>query len=160
MRESVFYKARDKAGLAPGTLQAPRGAVAPSITIYAYDADNLEECKIDQVADIKPYLVKWPADWVNVDGLADAKVIADLGELFGLHALALEDVLHIPQRAKVEDYDSHIFATMRMVRLENDMPYIEQVSMFWGKGFVLTFQEDVGDVFDTVRERMRTEQFA
>jgi magnesium transporter len=155
LREGVFYKARDKAGLAPGTLQAPRDAIQPSITIYAYDADHLEETKIAQVGDIKPYLAKWPTVWVNVDGLADPKVIADLGELFGLHALALEDVLHIPQRAKVEDYDTHIFATMRMVRMENDLPYIEQVSMFWGKNFVLTFQEDVGDVFDTVRERLR-----
>ena len=156
MKARLLYKAHPKAGLAPGTLQAPKGAVQPVITVFAFDVDGLEEPKITSVADIEIYRQKWPMIWVNVDGLADAKVIADLGEMFSLHALALEDVLHVPQRAKVEEYESHMFATLRMVtRGENAAPSLEQISMFWGKNYLLTFQEDVGDVFDGVRERLR-----
>ncbi|MCE7887087.1 MAG: magnesium and cobalt transport protein CorA [Alphaproteobacteria bacterium PRO2] len=151
----LLYKAHPKAGLAPGTLQAPKGAVQPVITVFAYDVDGIEEPKIDSVADIEIYRRKWPMIWVNVDGLADAKVIAELGEMFGLHALALEDVLHIPQRAKVEEYENHMFATLRMVRKGEDVPSLEQISMFWGKNYLLTFQEDIGDVFNGVRERLR-----
>jgi magnesium transporter len=155
LKARLLYKARDKAGLAPGTLQAPKGAIQPVITAFAYDVDGLEEPKIVSVADIEHYRQKWPTIWVNVDGLADTKVISDLGEMFGLHALALEDVLHIPQRAKVEEYDTHMFATMRMVTKQEGGPSLEQISMFWGKNFVITFQEDIGDVFDGVRERLR-----
>ncbi len=155
MKARLLYKARDKAGLAPGTLQAPKGAVQPVITVFAYDVDGLEEPKVTTVADIEIYRQKWPMIWVNVDGLADARVISDLGEMFSLHALALEDVLHIPQRAKVEEYDSHMFATLRMVTKGENAPLLEQISMFWGKNFVVTFQEDVGDVFNAVRERLR-----
>lgn len=156
MKARLLYKARDKAGLAPGTLQAPKGAVQPVISIFAYDVDGLEEARVSAVSDITPFRQKWPMLWVNVDGLADTRVISELGEMFGLHALALEDVLHIPQRAKVEDYADHVFATMRMVTRENNVISLEQVSMFWGKNFVLTFQEDVeGDVFNGVRERLR-----
>jgi magnesium transporter len=155
LKARLLYKARDKAGLAPGTLQAPRDAVAPSITVFAYDVDGLEEPKITRVEEIAEYARKWPTIWVNVDGLGDTQVIHQLGEMFGLHPLAQEDVLHIPQRAKVEEYDNHIFATMRMVTKENGQPSLEQISIFWGKNFVITFQEDIGDVFDGVRERLR-----
>lgn len=154
-KAALLYKARDKAGLAPGTLQAPKGALAPTITVFAYDVDNIEEARVYSVEEIKAYRAKWPTLWVNVDGLGDPKLISDLGEMFDLHALALEDVLHIPQRAKVEEYDHHIFTTMRMVKKVGDVIDLEQISMFWGKGFVVTFQEDVGDVFDGVRDRLR-----
>jgi len=155
LKTRLLYRSHHKAGLAPGTLQAPKDAIQPVITVFAYDIDGIEEPKITNVAEIAPYIKKWPTIWVNVDGLGDAKVISALGEMFGLHPLAQEDVLHIPQRAKVEEYDNHMFATMRMVTKENDMPSLEQISIFWGKNFVITFQEDIGDVFDGVRERLR-----
>lgn len=155
MKSPLLYTVREKTGLAPGTLQAPKDAVQPVITLFAYDVDGLEEARNVRVEDIPAYIKKWPTIWVNVDGLADTKVISDLGEMFGLHPLAQEDVLHIPQRAKVEEYDSHMFATMRMVMKYDGIPNLEQISIFWGKNFVITFQEDVGDVFDGVRERLR-----
>lgn len=154
-KTTLLYKARDKAGLAPGTLQAPKDAIHPTITVFAYDVDHLEELTIARVEDIPFLRQKWPTLWINVDGLADPQLIRDLGEMFGLHPLALEDVLHIPQRAKVEEYEDHIFATMRMVKKIDGLIDLEQISMFWGKGFVITFQEDIGDVFDGVRERLR-----
>ncbi|MGB4056846.1 MAG: magnesium/cobalt transporter CorA [Alphaproteobacteria bacterium] len=156
MKKRFLYKAHDKAGLAPGTLQAPKGALRPVISIFAYDADGLEEAHGIGVADIAPFKAKWPTVWVNVDGLGDSKIIADLGEMFDLHSLALEDVLHIPQRAKLDEYENHLFATMRMVTKGQEGPETEQISLFWGKGFVLTFQEGLdGDVFGGVRERLR-----
>ncbi len=151
----MLYKAHAKAGMAPGTLQAPRGASPPSISVFAYDAAHMEELKIRTAEEIIPLSKKWPMVWVNVDGLADTNLIGRLGEMFGLHPLSLEDVLHIPQRPKMEEHDGYIFAVMRMAREEQGQIALEQLSLFWGKGFVLTFQESAGDGFDGVRERLR-----
>ncbi len=150
-----LLKRNKKVGIAPGTLQAPRGALAPSMTLFAFDPDRLEERPISSVEEIKSYLGTWPVVWVNVDGLGDAGVIAALGDMFGLHPLALEDVLTVPQRAKTEDYGDHIFTILRMVMQKDGNTSLEQLSIFWGKNFVLTIQEDPGDVFDPVRERLR-----
>jgi magnesium transporter len=93
--------------------------------------------------------------WVDVDGLGDADTVRSLGEIFNLHPLALEDVLHVFQRPKLEQYGEHYFLVARMASL-NDHLETEQLSIFLGKDFVLTFQDSLpGDCLDPVRNRIR-----
>jgi magnesium transporter len=108
-------------------------------------------------ADVDEALKACAADgiaWVNVDGL-DPDVLRKLGERFGLHPLALEDAMNVPQRPKVERYDDHYFIVLRMVRCAPDIED-EQVSIFFGGSWVVTVQERPGgDVFDPVRDAIR-----
>jgi len=92
--------------------------------------------------------------WVNVDGLGDVATIQKLGEIFGLHRLTLEDVLNVHQRAKAELYDRYYFIVVRMVEIAERIG-TEQLSLFVGKNYVLTFQERPGDCFNPIRERIR-----
>ena len=95
--------------------------------------------------------------WVDVQGLGERHVLEDLGEVFRLHRLALADVVNVPQRPKVETYENHLFVITRMVLLKEGGEFsAEQVSLFLGKNFVLTFQETYGDCLDPVRDRIRT----
>src|SRR6266446_6574108 len=88
--------------------------------------------------------------------LGDTTVLTRLGERFGLHALALEDVLNAPQRPKVERYDKHMFVVMRTMRLAEGEVAEEQVSLFFGPGWLITVQERPdGDCFGAVREAIR-----
>ena len=97
--------------------------------------------------------------WINVEGLGDAGTIEQFGELFGLHRLALEDTVNVHQRAKVEDYGEVLFIVLRMVYCaakNGDRCGTEQLSMFLGPNWLLTFQEgQPGDSFDRVRTRLR-----
>ncbi len=93
--------------------------------------------------------------WINVDGL-DATVLARLGEHFGLHPLALEDALNVPQRPKAERYEKHYFLVLHCLRRVDDILADEQISVFFGQGWVITIQERVvGDSFDAVRAAIR-----
>jgi magnesium transporter len=92
--------------------------------------------------------------WINVDGSRHAETVKRLGDLFGLHALALEDVVNLGQRAKTDPFDEHLFIVIRMPA-PGPRYAAEQVSIFLGKDFVITFQEQPGDVFEPVRERIR-----
>lgn len=143
-------------GTPPGTLVAPEGSQPPKITITGYDADRLEEVVVDGPDKIPALLQKWPMTWIDVDGLGSAELIAAVGKIFGLHILALEDVLHLGQRPKTEQYDSHIFITTQMVHATPSGLDTEQISLFVGSNFVLTFQEKTGDSFDPVRRRLKT----
>jgi magnesium transporter len=96
---------------------------------------------------------RWPVLWVNVTGLGDAQLIQDLGRTFGLHPLALEDVVNVHQRPKVEEYPGNLFIVLRIPR-DGDRLQTEQVSLFLGEQFVLTFLEDPGDCYDRVRRRI------
>jgi magnesium transporter len=128
----------------------------PVIDVFAFGPAELIERRITSVDDIKEFLNRFPVLWVNVDGLGDTALINEIGKLFGLHSLALEDVVHLHQRAKVEEYGDTTFITARMVQFVNERLETEQISFFLGRNFVLSFQERPGkDCIDTVRERLR-----
>ena len=148
------FARRSLPGAAPGTLVADPKAPHPVIQVMAYGPDKLIEQPIADVQALRPLLQQWPVMWVNVTGLGDAAVISGIGEIFDLHRLALEDVIHVHQRPKVEQYKDHCFIVVREIIAEERLAS-EQVSMFLGKDFVITFQEYPGDPFDPVRERIR-----
>ena len=148
-------KRSKRPGLPPGTLVAPPGAVTPSaVHLIHYTADSLEERDLPAVGDIAPYVGKSGVTWLNVDGLGNVEMIRQLGDLLELHPLALEDVLNVPQRPKVDDYDTHIFVVIRMLHLA-DTVETEQVSIFLGRNYVVTLQEHPGDCLEPVRQRLR-----
>lgn len=95
--------------------------------------------------------------WLNVDGLHDIPSISSLGSLFGLHGLLLEDVLNTAHRPKIEEYDKHLFMTLKMVGLSEDGTSVvtEQVSLVLGSNWLISFQEKKGDLFDSIRKRLR-----
>ncbi len=154
MKAKLFRKNR-KQGQTPGTLEAPKGALQPTMQVFAYDVDNIEELSVKTVTEVAALRKKWPMIWLNVSGLGDPALIADLGKQFNLHPLALEDVLHTPQRSKIDEYEDNVFLIARMVETDNGIPVLDQLSLFWGNGFVLSIQERPGDVFGPVRERLR-----
>jgi magnesium transporter len=96
--------------------------------------------------------------WINIDGLGDLTVLRLLGERFDLHPLALEDVLDTNQRPKVEQYKDYLFIVVKMIYLDGEDEIDgEQVSMFLGKTFLITLQEEASrDVFEPVRARIRS----
>jgi magnesium transporter len=145
---------RSAPGAAPGSIVIDPKAPKPLVQLIAYGPDTIIEQPLDDPAGVAGFLDKYPVVWVNVDGLGDATVVRKLGEIFGLHRLALEDVVNTHQRPKAEQYEKHLFIVGRMVEMGERIE-TEQLSLFLGKNFVLTFQELPGDSFDPVRERIR-----
>ena len=139
-------------GAAPGSFKTDPGAPKPVIRVLAYSPDDFMEEEISEPAALPRLQEQWPMVWVNVDGLGDASALHSLGKLFGIHRLALEDVVNVGQRAKAEVYDEHIFLVLRM---PSEGSRTEQVSVFVGEGYVLSFQERPGDCFDLIRQRIR-----
>ena len=140
-------------GIAPGTLRLAADAPAPSIEVTGYDASNLEHQSMDSVDQIEGMRNRHTVVWVDVDGHGSGEELRALAEAFGLHPLALEDVVNTPQRPKVEPYDDHLFMIARMPVGESGDS--EQVSLFLGDGWLLTIQERPGDCFAEVRQRLR-----
>ena len=159
-------RVRMRPGALPGTLVGAESAEQPTLTVIAFDRDTVTERTGVTVDEALALVAVDGLTWINIDGLGDPTVLARLGERFGLHPLALEDVLNVPQRPKVERYDKHLFIVMRTVRV--DLPVTEgkekrpgeiveeQVSLFLGPDWVITVQErSGGDCFSGVREAIR-----
>ncbi len=143
-------------GSAPGSIHVAPDAKTPTISTFSFDNVRAVEQTVHRVGDLRGIMDKWPVTWINVDGLGDAAVLSELASLFHIHPLAMEDVVHTHQRPKVEQYNGQLFVVMRMFQCHERLE-TEQVSIFLGKNYVLTFQENLpGDSFEPVRERLRS----
>lgn len=148
-----------KVGMAPGSL-VHVGVIKtdkPVVTLIEYDTGHIEERTLTNTS-LKSFTQTANKKlWLNVHGLQDAQIIADIGHAFKLHPLVLEDILNTNQRPKVEDYKDYLYIVARSFNYENNSETLdsEQVSMILGKHFVLTFQERSTGSFDPVRERLR-----
>jgi magnesium transporter len=141
------------AGSAPGTLSTDPDAKPPEIRVIAYGPDGVIERELAPGQDPRAIGEGFPVLWVNVDGLGDAEVLSALAEGFGAHRLAIADAINLGQRAKMERYGRQVFIVLRMPL--SGIHGTEQVSLLVGEGFVLSMQEQSGDVFEPVRERIR-----
>ncbi len=96
--------------------------------------------------------------WINIDGIHEVEIIEKIGSHFGFHPLMLEDIVNTGQRPKLEDSESYIFIVLKMLYFDEKAGEInaEQVSLIIGSNFVISFQEKEGDVFNHIRERIRS----
>jgi len=155
----IFKKSSNAAGLAPGALVhiGERKAEKTKITIIDYDEEKFQEKVVERIEECFPFKDKPTVTWINIDGIHEVEVIEKLGEKFGLHPLIMEDIVSTAQRPKMEDFEDYIFLVLKMLEYDDENGEIsaEQVSLVLGPNFVISFQEREGDVFDSVRERIR-----
>ena len=144
-------------GTAPATL-APRGDRQPTIRWLQYDGTTLDEREVSDIDEIFADRHNGKVNWIDIDGLADVEILRKLGEHFGLHPLAMEDVIHVPQRPKVEEFKGHFFIVVQIPSWDREQGVtFEQASLFLGSDFLITLQENpLTDVFEPVRARLRS----
>jgi magnesium transporter len=151
-----FY---DEPGSAPGTLNIEDDAPIPNIILIDYNETKATRVHLPTPEASVPYLDTESVSWVDVQGLGSEEVLRRLGEVFKLHPMVLEDVVNVPQRPKVEEYDKQLVIVARMVMPGDEGKGFvsEQVSFILGPHYLLTVQEEPElDTFNPVRDRIRT----
>lgn len=157
--ESMMDYFFDVPGSMPGTLRIEEDAEPPVIVLIDYNEQTATRVQIHQPEECTPYLDTESVSWVDVKGLGSEDILQRLGKVFNLHPLVLEDVVNVPQRPKVEEYQDQLLLIARMVTLRRSgRGFVsEQVSFILGKFYLLTVQEEPEyDCFGPVRERIRT----
>jgi len=156
-RKKYLYEGPQGTGTLGGTLILAPGALLPVIDVMAYGPGECVERRIDNPRELKELKDRYPVLWVNVDGLGSGQVIFEIGRLFDLHPLALEDVGHRHQRAKVEEFPQQTFIVARAVEYAERLD-TQQVSFFLGANYVISFQERPRPRrVEPIRERIRRE---
>jgi magnesium transporter len=151
---------KEKIGVAPGTLvylgDEKMEGVAMRLMHYG-------ETTFEETVDVKE--MPGPANegcvqWLDIVGVHDPETMRQVGQRYKLHPLVLEDIMNTGQRPKTEVTDDYIFVVIKMIMKDTKSGQInfEQVSLIMGNGWLLTFQEKEGDMFEVVRERIRNDK--
>lgn len=147
-------------GLMPHTpVDQPASSLPIVLELITYNTTHFERYTHSTVDEVLTKCEPDKIKWINVDGLADTDLIQKIGKHFNLHYLMLEDVMNTEHRPKVDEYDEHLFLTLKMlVRVEGDSIDYEHISFVLGKDYLLTFQEkEGGDIFGQIRARIKTD---
>jgi magnesium transporter len=163
-----------KKGFPPGTLTHVGSVFTEKIKVRRtdFDATGAESFEMDQWEDLLPFQASRAEAWIEVAGIHDANMVEKIGGQFSIHPLVLEDILNTTQRPKFEEYDNYLFLVMRVPFSHQDRenaevnhsfpagsnhkPEIsfEQVSLLFGKDWILSFTESDSQIFAPVRERI------
>jgi len=155
---ATFNRKRD-VGRPPGSVvfSGEEKAHAVRFSVLDYTNDTLEETDFSTAEEVLPYRDSATTTWINVSGVHDEDAVRTIGDHFGLHPLIQEDIVHTGQRPKLETYDDHVYVVSKMLYHDEEEDHLraEQVSFVLGGSYLLSFQEDPGDVFEPVRRRLR-----
>ncbi len=153
---SYFTKRYHPPGTAPGLLASPLPVGAPLvISLAEYDGQEFIERAGVAVEECLLYLATPAVTWIHVQGYIAAEALRHLGERFNLHPLALEDILNSGQRPKADIFQEQIFAVLSLPFMEEGRARTEQVSLFLGENYVISFVNGDFDPFEPVRHRLR-----
>ncbi|PMB46405.1 magnesium and cobalt transport protein CorA [Fischerella thermalis CCMEE 5201] len=144
-------------GSIPGTIIVDANAPPPKIVLIDYSPIEAISKEVETPEDCIPYLDTESVSWVDVRGLGSEDILQRLAQVFELHPLVLEDIVNVPERPKVEDYEDQLVIIARMVmpKKKSHGFHSEQVSFVLGKHYLLTVQEEPKrDCFEPVRSRI------
>lgn len=151
-----------KVGLPPGSL-VHVGEVKTrrsELRLIRFGAAGIAEQSATSLAGIDLGIADGETLWLNVYGLHEPALLAEIGRAFNLHPLVLEDILHTEQRPKLDSYSDYLYFVSRFFNYDKAGMSIgsDQISIVLGRNFVLTFQERPSGSFDPVRERLRADK--
>jgi len=151
-----------KVGLAPGAL-VHVGEVKTEhaeLSLMRYNGTSLVEQSAHKLSELDLHREESDTLWINLYGLHDPTMLAEVGKTFNLHPLVLEDILNTGQRPKLDSYEDYLFFVARFFSYDKETMAIssEQFSLILGKNFVLSFQERKTGSFDPIRERLRADK--
>jgi len=149
-----------KAGQPPGTIlyTGHLKDKIPVITVTSYDEEQCVVTTGRHLHECLPSKKSKGMCWINVEGLNDVSIILELAEKFTIHPLTVEDILNIEQRPKIEEFDGHIFLTLKMLHWDNKNSTlsVQQISLIFGKNFMLSFMESDTSTFNLIRIKLQS----
>jgi magnesium transporter len=154
-KPTLAFGKRTQPGASPGTLTGAPDAHPTRLDLIVYDRDHIQELPDATEKQLSAAITPARIVWIDVVGLDNLELIERIGSLFNLHPLAMEDVVNTYQRAKAETFSDHLFVATRMPTGDGSTGRTEQLTLFVGKGYVLSFREHPGDWLEPVRHRLR-----
>ncbi len=96
--------------------------------------------------------------WFHIED-TKGPALDQLAAHFGLHELAVEDCRHVGQRAKVEEYEGHIFVVANAIHFDKEKVgcWLGEVDFFVGKDFLISVREGPSRTFAATAPKFKSD---
>ena len=155
----IPHKKKEDIGLSPYELKFRGKKKAEDIRVQVidFDLEGVRETEIKDTGELRKYLSSDSITWINVDGLHNEQIIRDLSDIFSIPADILSDVMEPSSRPQAEEFDNGFFVSIKMMEFneKKNRMSVDNLSLIVMDKILVTFQEEKGDLFEPVRERIR-----
>lgn len=136
----------------------PGSELPIAISLVNYCAEEIVERHHVTLNQCKAIIDPNNFTWIHVQGRPRPAELRELGGIFHLHSLALEDVINIGERSKTETYGDLVMIILGLPNQQGNRIISEQVTLFLGKNCLISFHNGEDDPFRAVRRRLHHPQ--
>lgn len=152
-------KRKEDIGISPFEIKLRDAGKAslPVISAINFSIDGTTETKISSIKELKAFTDSNDFSWISIAGLNDESFMNQLSEIYDIPSNIISDVLDTSLRPQVEDYDDGVFASLKVLRL-NDADKIlirENVSLIANDKIVFSFVETSDVIFNPIKNRIQ-----
>ncbi|RME74784.1 MAG: magnesium and cobalt transport protein CorA [Planctomycetota bacterium] len=153
-QKKIYQK---KFGKPPGSLIYTGLEAVGSIgyTIFSYDEQNLKDWKGHSWKEASSQISKAQNQWIIIKGLSQPKEIQEIGIFFNIHPLALEDILNLGQRTKIDEYEHFLLIICHSPFWIEETLEFRQVSIVLLEKKVLTFIDNSIEAISLLEQRLK-----
>lgn len=152
-------KKKEEIGLSPFALVFRGQKRAENMLMRAMDfnTEKLNEFEVSSMEQILKLKNQETLSWLNVDGLHDTEAMEAFAKMVDIPINIVSDILNPDLRPKFQEYDNGIFITIKMLQFNESEEKIksENLSLIITPRLLISFQEQKGNVFSPIRERIR-----
>ena len=151
----LFPAAYHPPGSTPGTLAKPDQTKEFEITLIDFSQTEFIQKKDISALECKQYLESDNATWIHVQGTPSDSTLKQLGEVFGLHILHLEDISNDVQRPKLDALEQQAFLILSLpIEIQGEI-VVRQVSLFLFGRFIISICKGEKNPFDLIVDRIQ-----
>ena len=159
MPYNSHLKRKEDIGLSPYALKFRGEKKSDEVLMRIFDIfpEKIVEKEIHTVNELVAFKDSESLTWLNIDGLHNEKLMSEVASLYGIPADILSDVMEPSTRPQVEEFENGVFISIKMLKFDekSNKVSVDNLSLIIMEHMLLSFQEEKGDVFDPVRERIR-----
>jgi magnesium transporter len=124
--------------------------------LFIYNADSFKEItQLKHFGEFEKHNDGSNVLWLNFYGLHDTDLFEALGRCIGIERFTLRQIVDTTQRPKVEEYDHYLFFSVKSISIRHEQLHVEQLSFLLGNTYLISFQEEKGDHFGHIRNKIR-----
>ena len=155
----ITRKRKEDIGLSPYEMKfrGQKKVEKTTMELFDFNLDFVHELPVKSPDKLTAYQTKDTISWLNVDGLDDVTLMKKLAEIFRIDNNIMSEIMNPAGRPKVQEFEEGLLVTLKMLQINErtNKLGVENLSLVIKNDFLISFQEDKGDFFDTVRERIR-----